>query len=122
MMAFAAVSAEIVATIAVFALTNLAILTFRDPQRTGWRRSSAAQLWIEMLTISAVLVIVPVLGAGVLSSFSNLLLGGSVYFGLVVALYLGVSHLMHMDERLARCDQGLSPFGRRKPPVAGEAA
>ncbi|MEZ5855657.1 MAG: hypothetical protein R3D67_13275 [Hyphomicrobiaceae bacterium] len=70
MMAFAAVSAEIVAMIAVFAVTNLAILTFRDPLRTGWRRSSSAQVWAEMITISSVLIMVPILGAGVFNAIS----------------------------------------------------
>ena len=122
MMAYAAFSAEIIATIAVFALTNLAILAFRDPLRSGWRRSPSARLWIEMVTISSVLIVVPILGSGVFSAIQNLMIAGAVYLGLIVALYLGISHLMHMDERLALCDRGQSPFRTGQTPVSGEAA
>ncbi|MEZ5855656.1 MAG: hypothetical protein R3D67_13270 [Hyphomicrobiaceae bacterium] len=54
--------------------------------------------------------------------FPNLIVGGGVFLGLVVALYLGVSNLMRMHERLARCDRGQSPFRSGETPATGEAA
>ena len=119
MMAFATVSAEIVLTIAIFALTNLAILAFRNPLRSGWLKSPNAQVAVEIVTISSVLIIVPALGAGIYDMISNLFVATVVFLGLVVVLYLGISHLMHMTERLALCDRGESPFRQGRTPAAG---
>jgi hypothetical protein len=118
MMALATLSAEIIATIAVLALTNLAILTFRNPMRSGWQRSPAIQLAAEMASISAILIVVPILGAGVYGSFGNLIAGTLVLVALVVGIYVGLDHLMRMPARLKLCDEGQSPFRRDHVPAS----
>ncbi|MEZ5855655.1 MAG: hypothetical protein R3D67_13265 [Hyphomicrobiaceae bacterium] len=103
--------AAIAAMIAIFYSTNRAVLAVRNPQRSGWlARGTGASNWLAVPCISAMILVIPFVGAGVYHVVPGVITGGILFLALVIASYLGVDRFMDMDQRLAACDAGRSPF------------
>lgn len=111
MAAVAYLLAAVTAMLLIFYATNRAVLAVRNPHRKGWlAKGTGASNWLAVPCISAMILVIPFVGAGVFGLVPGIIIGGILFFGVVVAGYLGVDRLMQMDKRLAACDAGKSPF------------
>ena len=111
MVAGAYLIVAVAAMLIIFFLTNKAVLAVRNPLRTGWLApGKGAENWLALPCISAMIMVIPFVGAGVFGLIPGVLPGGLLFVGLVALCYIGMDRQMKMSTRLALCDDGKSPF------------
>ena len=102
MLALAYLVAALAAMLIAFYLTNRAILAVRDPKRTGvLAPGRGAENWLALPCISAMIMVVPFVGAGVFGLVPRIIPGSILFVGLVAGAHFGVRHFMSLEDRLA---------------------